>query len=173
MSREEAITIIGNLEDKDILFNPCDVQDAKTMAIKALEQEPSGDLISRQAVIEKAVYTETEEGWYGYTVDIDYIKSLPSVKQEPKTGYWVHKGQGIYCSECGKESGYNPFGASRFSDYCPACGVKMVEPQKSEDCRKCKKWEDCPCGKEGHESGTSQGYSIGECKDFEPQESEE
>ena len=36
MTREEAITIIGNLEDKDILFNPCDVQDAKTMAINAL-----------------------------------------------------------------------------------------------------------------------------------------
>lgn len=40
MTREEAIIIIGNLEDKDILYNPCDVQDAKTMAIKALEQEP-------------------------------------------------------------------------------------------------------------------------------------
>ncbi len=36
MTDQEAITIIGNLEDKDILFNPCDVQDAKTMAIKAL-----------------------------------------------------------------------------------------------------------------------------------------
>jgi hypothetical protein len=39
MTNQEAITIIGNLEDKDILFNPCDVQDAKTMAITALEQE--------------------------------------------------------------------------------------------------------------------------------------
>ena len=41
------------------------------------------------------------------------------------------------------------------------------------DCRDCKEYEDCPCGKDGHESETSQGYSIGECKDFEPQESEE
>ena len=40
------------------------------------------------------------------------------------------------------------------------------------DCRDCKEYKDCPCGKDGHESGTSQGYSIGECKDFEPQESE-
>ena len=37
------------------------------------------------------------------------------------------------------------------------------------NCRDCKKYEDCPCGKDGHESGTSQGYSIGECKDFKPQ----
>ena len=40
--------------------------------------------------------------------------------------------------------------------------------EKSEDCRGCKEFEDCPCGKDGHESETSQGYSIGECKDFEP-----
>ena len=46
-------------------------------------------------------------------------------------------------------------------------GTLQVESE--EDCQDCKKWEDCPCGKDGHESGTSQGYSIGECKDFEPQ----
>ena len=34
-----------------------------------------------------------------------------------------------------------------------------------EDCRNCKHWETCPCGKQGHENGTSIGYSIGECKD--------
>ena len=51
-------------------------------------------------------------------------------------GHWVHKGQSIYCSECGKESGYNPFGASRFSDYCPNCGAEMVEPQEKR-CADC------------------------------------
>ncbi len=35
------------------------------------------------------------------------------------------------------------------------------------DCRDCKKFEVCSCGKVGHENGTSQGYSIGECEDFE------
>jgi hypothetical protein len=44
---------------------------------------------------------------------------------------------------------------------------------EKHDCRDCKKYEDCPCGKNGHESGTSQGYSTGECKDFEPQKNEE
>jgi hypothetical protein len=38
---------------------------------------------------------------------------------------------------------------------------------KNKDCRDCKKWNDCECGKKGHENGTSIGYSIGECKEFE------
>lgn len=49
---------------------------------------------------------------------------------------------------------------------------ELVEPQESEDCRNCKKWSDCECGRKGHINGTSIGYSIGECKDYEPQESE-
>lgn len=39
-----------------------------------------------------------------------------------------------------------------------------------EDCRNCKQYGSCPCGKRGHDNGTSIGYSIGECKDFEPKE---
>ena len=35
-----------------------------------------------------------------------------------------------------------------------------------KDCRDCVRWETCPCGKTGHEKGTSIGYSIGECKDY-------
>ena len=52
------------------------------MAIQALKQEPCEDAISREAVLEKADYTETEEGWSGYTVEVDYIKSLPPVKPQ-------------------------------------------------------------------------------------------
>ncbi len=35
------------------------------------------------------------------------------------------------------------------------------------DCRNCEKWKECECGEKGHKNGTSIGYSIGECKDFE------
>lgn len=38
----------------------------------------------------------------------------------------------------------------------------------SDNCRKCALWERCPCGKAGHENGTSVGYSIGECKMYDP-----
>jgi len=79
MTREEAIEF-----GKKILCIAHPQKDASAyeftqMAISALEQEPCEDAISRKAVLEKAVYTETEEGWWGYRVDVDYIKSLPSV----------------------------------------------------------------------------------------------
>ena len=63
----------------------------------------------------------------------DILFRLPSVRPQEQTGHWVRKGQGIYCSECDKESGYNPFGASRFSDFCPSCGAKMIEPRGRSD----------------------------------------
>ena len=43
----------------------------------------------------------------------------------------------------------------------------------SEDCRNCEQWDTCPCGKEGHENGTSIGYSIGECKEYKPKDTDQ
>ena len=73
-----------------------------------------------KAVLE-CVFSESKEE----LIDIA-VKNIMALEQpsRPK-GHWVHKGQGIYCSKCGEESGYNPFGASRFSDYCPSCGIEM------------------------------------------------
>lgn len=34
------------------------------------------------------------------------------------------------------------------------------------DCRDCQDYDICPCGREGHDNGTSIGYSIGECRDY-------
>ena len=31
--------------------------------------------------------------------------------------------------------------------------IQALEQQPCEDCRNCKKWNKCPCGKEGHENG--------------------
>ena len=48
-------------------------------------------------------------------------------------GKWIVKGQEVFCSNCNKESGYNAWGASAFSDYCPNCGKKMMpQPPKGE-----------------------------------------
>ncbi len=93
MTREEAIEklrlfdFIGSNEDEEFLT-------ALNMAIEALEHPeknvvavvPCGDVISRQAVIDKAAYTETEEGWSGMTVNVKDIEKLPSVKPEQK---WI------------------------------------------------------------------------------------
>ena len=42
-------------------------------------------------------------------------------------GRWEVRGQEVFCTNCDKESGYNAFGASAFSNYCPNCGAKMNE----------------------------------------------
>lgn len=49
------------------------------------------------------------------TVEITFVRH----------GRWIVKGQDIYCSECNEESLYNPFGASKFSRFCPNCGAHM------------------------------------------------
>lgn len=62
-------------------------------AIKAMKTEPCGDVISRQAVLDKAKYwiamQETKTGFIekrGYFVDADDIKALPSVQPEQR---WI------------------------------------------------------------------------------------
>lgn len=41
-----------------------------------------------------------------------------------------------------------------------------------KDCRDCTQWLTCQNGKRGHDKGTSIGYSIGECKDYEEKQNE-
>ena len=92
------------------------------------EQEPSGDLISRQAVIDLIEHYNSDglgSVFYGYENGVkfaDAVNKLPSVNpQEPKTGHWkpyLKEGLTDMCSECG----------SRFDrpwNYCPHCGAKM------------------------------------------------
>lgn len=56
----------------------------------------------------------------------DFLNVLPTVDAvEVVYGRWIVKGQEVFCSHCDKESGYNHWGASAFSDYCPNCGAKM------------------------------------------------
>lgn len=45
---------------------------------------------------------------------------------EVRHGRWITKGQDIFCSVCGEESAHTWCGASKFSNYCPNCGAKMV-----------------------------------------------
>lgn len=56
---------------------------------------------------------------------ISRIKEAPTIEPEVRHGRWIVRGQEIYCSECNEEGLYNPFGASKFSQFCPNCGTKM------------------------------------------------
>lgn len=64
---------------------------------------------------------------------LEYISNMPPVNPT-KTGHWIeHKNNGmayIECSEC--SSWFLRMYLTRNS-YCPNCGVRMVEPQESED----------------------------------------
>ena len=82
--------------------------------IKALEQQPSDDCISREAVM------KCFKKWQPYMATRlwDYeqeLKDLPSVTSQQKMGRWINN----KCDKCG---------ASRpplFDNYCPNCGAKM------------------------------------------------
>ena len=83
MTREEAINQLQDAKDgyKEYLTD-----EALNMAIKALEQEPCDDAISRQAVNEIINDIRDCISVEGYWAIIERMKKLPSVRlQEPKT----------------------------------------------------------------------------------------
>ena len=99
-------------------------------AIKALEQEPCEDAVSRQAVLDLVNADWKYEGLESY------IKDLPPVTPQPKTGHWIKQvltvkpfGEDtVLCNQCAfmtvKDNEYN---------YCPNCGAKMIKSQESEE----------------------------------------
>ena len=127
---------------------------AKSVILKALEQEPCEDAISRQAVLDamsdtwkhichvarRRKPTKGEEAVYSDMVGT--IKQLPSVNpQESKTGQWINiedrtdwYDTSYKCSCCGREiiTPYD-FKNNLYSDYpyCH-CGARMVGSQESE-----------------------------------------
>lgn len=100
------------------------------LAIKALEQEPCEDAISRQAVDElskELVHTTKDKAdflcnfWEG-------LKKLPPVTPQPKIGHWIHFAKSDDCSECRYSTG--KYGSP--SKYCPNCGAMMAESEGEE-----------------------------------------
>ena len=161
MTKEE---IKNTPELVDFMLDDCVLADSRAkvrkrlekvcdIAIKALEQEPCEDAISRQAVLD-AMYalcdtggTLKENPWRENPhIDAitDALDNLPSVTPQPKTGRWewiqydYNPNLGNWhCSKCrcvvvecvGKEEK----GGIPLYKYCPNCGVRMVEPQESEE----------------------------------------
>ena len=118
------------------------------------EQEPCEDAISRKALLEEIENGikagNYEEGYeeYPHINDMDdiieCIKYADSIQPKPKTGHWewvqYDSNPNIgnwHCSECRcvvvecvdkEENGGIPL-----YKYCPQCGVRMVNPQESEE----------------------------------------
>ena len=106
----------------------------------ALEQQPCGDAISRQAVLDinfKRIILTTAKP--AETIE-QKVKALPSVTRQ--TGEWIRWYEVVEhekstehiphckCSVCNREQ--DPHSA-KFINFCPNCGAKMVEPQESEE----------------------------------------
>ena len=130
MTNEEAINMLKSKMDGHTDTSYEWVETVR-MAIKALEQQPCEDCVSRETVIE-------------WLKDKDIIKTknqeenarrelaeLPPVTPQPKTGHWivireefefmggiVNEPRGCKCSNCNKVVRFK-------SDFCPNCGAKM------------------------------------------------
>lgn len=125
MTNEQAIKVLNMVEAHGSL-----VIQAKEMAIKALEREPCGDSISRQAVLELMADYDLSMGQV-----VKVIHALPSATPQPKTGHWIETGAEelpfgvtipeLTCSTCGWSNGLIiP------RNYCPKCGTKMESEGK-------------------------------------------
>lgn len=122
MTKERAITLIKSRCPQ----NPrkpwgVEYKNACEMAIKALDQEPCDDCISRESVkaykYHRTMYPNFE----------DYVDMLPSVTPQPKMGYWIIIDDCelfmAKCSECGEIVDSRMI--SKYP-YCH-CGAKMEE----------------------------------------------
>ncbi len=135
MTNKEAQIIIGNIPIKPEVLDDCysiaEYQEAKTMAIEALEQQSCEDC----TVIKKLSRKYYVEDAYGYTDEnivsklneiIDVVNKLSSITPTRPTARW----EGFVdsykeCSRCGKQIKY-------YYDYkyCPGCGSEMTESEK-------------------------------------------
>lgn len=157
MTREEAI---GNLDMIRIAFidtvtveQGMLIDETFITAIKALEQEPCEDAVSRQAAIDAVAFgityatginMETGEVSHPFAESnqelrkaIHRICELPPVNPQTKTGHWINVNEGKWntipaykCSACGANADLRDWSGE--SPFCPWCGAKMVEPQERE-----------------------------------------
>ena len=139
MTREEAIDRLKEARagHKEFLS-----VETLNMAIKALEQEPCEDAISRRRVLDLIEHYNSDglgSVFYGYEQGVkfaDAVNKLPPVNPQPKTGHWI-KSRDCYdnnhftCPFCGHDIATK---ADTWDDnYCSNCGAKMVKPQERSD----------------------------------------
>lgn len=141
MTKEENVaTLNEHLEHWNRLLSEkiCDQSDGeKTIdalqnAIKALEQEPCADCISREAVMHildevGGDFDSPREAVVPIDYIADMVSELSSVSPQPKMGRWTRElirneyggciGAKMICSECGQDNGYD-----KRMKFCPNCG---------------------------------------------------
>lgn len=91
MTREEAIEVLKANYPSRCFEQLCEAVD---MAIKALEQEPCKDAISRKAVLEILTFLGCKES------AINAINDLSPVTPQPKMGKWIEERTYMECPNC-------------------------------------------------------------------------
>ena len=151
MTKTEAIKMLRGMKADNLNLSDLytrDKYEALVMAIKALEQQPCEDAISRYAVKDWfctnycSEHNKCEHFEKGDCNSMNELYSLPFVTPQPKTGHWIKVGDRGFgwsdtvickCSECeyqkeftGKFDGQNLIVDMEHADnYCPNCGAKM------------------------------------------------
>ena len=145
MTREEAVKVI---ENRDSIMDYCEsaqLGEALEMAIKALEQEPCEDCISRADTIEwlkRVTVTDGIAFETGFKQILTDIQNMPSVTPKQKMGRWIKvitdlDGSGdktwyYKCSICGSDDS-----CWGYYKYCPHCGTKMSNILTGSSCTEC------------------------------------
>jgi hypothetical protein len=95
---------------------------------KLLKQQPCGDAISRQAVLDCQRFIYDETGEELEVILAENVLNLPSVTPQPKMGHWIYSKavntSEIIWSEC-SECKDGERGCAKRMKYCPNCGAKM------------------------------------------------
>ena len=132
MTNEEAV---GNLTHA-IRWNDMPKKEALDMAIKALEQQPCEDAISRQAVLDCLTATKLKK--FDFILHIrEEIKKLPPATPQPKTGRWI-KSRDSYgnnhftCPFCEHDIA-TKYAGTWEDNYCSNCGARLESEDKFQN----------------------------------------
>ncbi len=106
-------------------------KEAVKLAIKALEQEPCENMVSRQAVIDATV--KKNSIWNSITNSKgenleEIISQLPPVAPQIKIGHWIelgYVGNDNYDFECSECHHTDTHSKTVKVNYCWCCGIKM------------------------------------------------
>ena len=139
MTKAEAIAMLKRIQEPEA-WEPQINQaafEAFDMAIKALEQQPCEDTISRRAAIDFIdaghLVNPNEPRWSDNEV-VNFLKSRPSAQPERKKGKWIYGEDeygidGYHCDKCGffVPWDYAHTFINYIEDYnfCPYCGAEM------------------------------------------------
>lgn len=131
MTREEVVNSMSLQDAIQVLkdtncYGTMDI--AKTVILKALEQEPCDDAISREDALMALTGEYTDSPIELLPKAIKRINALPPVKPAEKVGQWIDiqyfKADDTYyrpkCPFCSIEP-------KEYSNYCPNCGRRMIQ----------------------------------------------